>query len=191
MRRAKASIQKVISQAMEVQVGYATLSIFGVVGPTSSGIDPPHSAYSLDGRKFEYFNASETNSFQYNQRFYLSPSLANGSHSLTVTNLQSSSVLYLDYFLIAPVNNGLSSSTSSQMHSGATIASTTPSSTPAASSVAMNDSTSRCTTAIVASVLGTIILGLVLFGIIWLRRRKKRKSKECGISSCTYSRGFT
>jgi len=177
---------------MEVQVGYATLSIFGVVGPTSSGIDPPHSAYSLDGRKFEYFNASETNSFQYNQRFYLSPSLANGSHSLTVTNLQSSSVLYLDYFLIVPVNTGLSSSTSSQMHSGATIASTTPSSTPAASSVGtMNDSTSRRTTAIVASVLGTIIVVLVLFGIIWLRRRKKRKSKECGISSCTYFRGFT
>lgn len=155
------------------------VSVYGTIGPVRASYVSPVSSYSVDGTTPVAYPASQSQYVQYNQRFYQSPVLPSGQHSLIVTNTLNSDALFLDYFIVQP-----ESVTS-------TSVSPSSSSTGLPSTVGGGDS-ARTTAVVVGCIVGAVagVAILLTFFFFWFRRqRRQEQAKPSGadvVSSCEF-----
>ncbi|KAF8064351.1 hypothetical protein FPV67DRAFT_1672066 [Lyophyllum atratum] len=80
----------------------STVAVYGTVAPATDG--PPHiSTYSIDGGSPVTYTAVPGSGVQYKQRFFRSPELAEGQHTLVITSTVPGTSFWLDYFEITEV----------------------------------------------------------------------------------------
>ena len=80
--------------------------------------ETPQSSYSIDGGSLTFFKGAAGVLTEPGTLFYTSPSLSNGQHTLTITNLNDTSTLFIDYFIVVTTgtaSTGTSSTSSSQV----------------------------------------------------------------------------
>lgn len=82
------------------------VSVYGTLGPRDVQLLAPQSNFSIDGGSSATYQAVQRPTVQYSTRFYTSPLLPNGEHTLVVTNLITSDSLFLDYFTVLRDENG-------------------------------------------------------------------------------------
>jgi len=166
-----------LGQLLSSHTPYATsgvsLSWYGFI-PRELPITSSPATYSIDGQtpvNFLLKGLSSNATTYYNQKFFETPQLTAGPHTLkAVFQGNRSTPLTLDYLI---VQNGTVSST------------TTSGSSQATSSTTGNDGTStsgKASTpvgAIVGGVIGGLaLIAFVIFGFLFLRRRQKRVAQE-------------
>jgi len=145
--------------------------VYGTLGPRNAQRLSPQSSYSVDGSTPVTYQAVQNPSVQYSVRFYVSPLLPNGQHTLSVTNLITSDSLFLDYFLVLRADDDTSPSQLVPVASTGKSASQTP--TGAANAVEEKPSSNTGT--IVGSAIGAAALVILAVAIMfWLRGRNKR-----------------
>lgn len=89
---------------------------------TVRGSDTPQSSYSIDGGSSTTFKPSSQVLSRYGVLFYTSPSLQNGQHTLVITNLNDTSTLFIDDFIIVTTGSASTSTHSSSSASTSTAA---------------------------------------------------------------------
>jgi hypothetical protein len=166
-----------VSEAFSNKCGLGVqISVVGTIGPRTVGVVSPQSNYTVDGGNPNVYTATQDSTVHYSTRFYLSPVLPNGQHTLIVTNVLDSDSFFIDYFLI------YKSSTDTANVVTVTLT-TTPTST-SQSSRSTGLSTANTGT-IVGSALGAAVLVVLAVALIlWLRSRNKRDFDEANIPSC-------
>lgn len=93
-----------------------SVAVYGTVG-----LDSPTSAYLLDGGSPSLYAPGKSNTMVYQHLFYQSPTLANGEHTLLITDA-GSGMLWIDYLSYTPsVPPQSVSSLASSSHSPSTI----------------------------------------------------------------------
>ncbi|KAJ3575816.1 hypothetical protein NP233_g851 [Leucocoprinus birnbaumii] len=174
-----------------------SITVYGTVSANNVD-DGTKSAYSIDGGIGSTYTTSPTKSTQYQVKFFQSPTLSPGRHTLEITNESPGGWFWLDYVLVAnstaPSSSSVSSSSAATSTSTASVSltSSTPTFTPPSTvTVAYTPSFTPSTDAdeaaadtnvhhhkgpnagpIVGAVFGTMF-GLVLLGVlIWFVRRK-------------------
>jgi hypothetical protein len=153
------------------------IAVVGTIGPRTAGFVSPQSNYSVDGSTPNVYSAVQDGSVHYSTRFYLSPTLTDGQHTLVVTNILDSDSFFIDYFLVYKSANDTSFNPKI-----VTVTLTTPSQTASSSK---SGSSGSNTGTIVGSALGAAVLIVVAVAfILWLRGRKKRNSDGLIDSSC-------
>ena len=149
------------------------ISVVGTIGPRTAGVVSPQSNYTVDGSTPNVYTATQDSTVHYSTRFYLSPTLPDGQHTLIVTNILDSDSFFIDYFLVYK-----SSTDTSWSPKVVTVTSTTTPSSTSQSSASSGRSTANTGT-IVGSALGAAALVIVAVAIIlWLRGRNKRDFDE-------------
>jgi hypothetical protein len=127
----------------------------------------------------------QSSGVRYSTRFFASPLLSNGQHTLVVTNLISSDFLFLDYFIVLRVDND----TTSQLVPvpSATLTSGKPPSQTSGATTIEGKSSSNTGT-IVGSAIGAAALVILAVALmLWLRGRNRRTQDEAIVrNSCTY-----
>jgi len=155
------------------------IAVVGTIGPRTAGFLSPQSNYSVDGSTPNVYTAVQDGSVHYNTRYYLSPTLSDGQHTLFVTNILNSDSFFIDYFLVYK-----SAADTSFNPKVVTVTLTTPIASQTGSGSKSGNSSSN-TGAIVGSALGAAALIVVAVAfILWLRGRKKRMSDVLIDSSC-------
>jgi len=86
------------------------VAVFGHIMQKNPGISPPFTSYSIDGGPVTTYEESQDDIEHPNQRFYQSPVLPNGQHTIVVTNLWphvpgGHAAYFLDYFQIVTADN--------------------------------------------------------------------------------------
>jgi len=158
--------------------------VHGTLAPRNAQRLSPQSSYSVDGNSPVTYQAVQSSSVQYSVRFYASPLLPNGQHTLFVTNLITSDSLFLDYFLILRADNDTSPSQLVPVASISTGKSASQSPTSAANTVEGNPSSSSNTGTIVGSAIGAAALVILAVAIMfWFRGRNKRTQDDAIINS--------
>jgi len=76
------------------------VAVYGTTRPPASGTVSPQSSYTVDRNGPVTYTPPQDGDVQYRQLFYESPTLPNGQHTLTVTNLHDSDEFFLDYFVV-------------------------------------------------------------------------------------------
>ncbi|KAF4617516.1 hypothetical protein D9613_006330 [Agrocybe pediades] len=139
------------------------ITVFGSIGPSSIYGEAPTSLFSIDNGRAQQFDPAGTQSADeglYNQRFFQSPVLSPGRHTLVVTisdvpSLKSSFIVdYLDIVGGGPVPPGAGSSSASSLSS---FSSSTPAPTPP--KTIESSSSSSSSTSSTATTTSTTISG--------------------------------
>ncbi|PSR71009.1 hypothetical protein PHLCEN_2v13113 [Hermanssonia centrifuga] len=165
------------------------VEVYGTIGPTGDAL--PMSTYLLDSTSILTYVAANVSATTYQNQFYLSPVLQDGSHTLVIT-VTSQGFYWLDYLLYTPSSNNLASapiSSSSSLSSSSSISSAlsaTSSAGSAASSTSScphangSQSSSIPVGAIAGGVVGGFILGaLLIAGLLYCwKRNPTGTSKE-------------
>lgn len=173
------------------------ISVMGSVGPAVSGTVPPQSNYSIDGGTPTTYTANQDQGVHYNTKFYQSPVLPDGRHTLVITNLLVSDSLYLDFFLIYKSATDPSSASPKVSMVTVTRPTTilfTPTQTNSDTGVPTSTdkpSTSGSNTAAIAgSFFGAAVFIVLAFAaIIYLRGRNKRNKQDIDPDDITYPKG--
>ena len=160
------------------------VSVYGTLGPRVVERLAPQSNYSIDGSPPDTYQAVQTSSVQYSTRFYASPRLSNGQHTLLVTNLITSDFLFLDYFLVLRADPD--TAPPQLLPSTGRLPTQSPS-PPAANTVEGKPSSNSNTGTIVGSAIGAAALViLAVAAMLWLRSRDKRTwPEDTRVNSCT------
>lgn len=116
--------------------------VYGVVLASESS----QSSYSLDGGNSTVFNAPSAFLTQYGALFYTSPILPNGQHNLTITSLNDTEILYIDYFVIVTTGTSASSSSLRSTFSPSPVISSSKSTVTNATVLGTTSSVSRSET---------------------------------------------
>lgn len=77
--------------------------------------ETPQSSYSIDGGSPTIFKGAAGVLTEPGTLFYTSPSLSNGQHTLTITNLNDTNTLFIDYFIVVTTGTASASTSSSQI----------------------------------------------------------------------------
>ncbi|EFI27467.1 hypothetical protein CC1G_15502 [Coprinopsis cinerea okayama7 len=179
----------------------ATINFVGtgisVYGTIAGGIArrSPRSSYAIDDEDEVIFEGDPGLTVQYNQLFYQSPTLSEGEHTLTITNLATDGQLFLDVLMVEPLERPLvttvtttataTASAATQPVQTVTVTASAPGSL--ASGTAEDAQTSAVgaqsgganTGAIAGGVIGAILFLLLLgAGFAFWKRRKNRKDVD-------------
>lgn len=88
-----------------------SIAVLGTLGANNTNQTAPQSQYQLDENKPVVYQPILTSGAQRNQKFYQSPEVLYDKHTLIVTNLiNGSSLLIIDYFVVATANSTISAS---------------------------------------------------------------------------------
>jgi len=166
------------------------------LGTIAGGIrDRPSSSYAIDGGTPVVFEgAPRPIGAQYFQTFFQSPTLPDGPHTLVITNTGTDASLFLDYFLVTPVGDGVrtvtTTATTTTTQAGTITASrvvtvtATPTGTAVGAGAASGEQKGGSNAGAIA---GGIIGGLVLLALIaaaamfW--KRRKAMERDAGVGS--------
>ncbi|KAG6814276.1 hypothetical protein H0H87_008655 [Tephrocybe sp. NHM501043] len=94
------SISKLIEYTVFVVGSY--VAVYGRIPSTSVNKDPPVSTYSIDGSTPYTFTPSTYSTPHYKQRYFASPKLSDGEHTLVITSTLELAFFWIDYFEITP-----------------------------------------------------------------------------------------
>ncbi len=151
------------------------VGVYGTIAVASNPGGAPITIFSLDDDvdRTEYSAIPPQSTDLYMQRWYFSPPLENGQHTLVASNYLNGASMFLDYFVVtSPIST--SSSQSSSPQSNGNSSTTSPSSTTAG--------------VIVGGVLGGVIIILTAVIIILLVRSRRQKPESAKMKT---TRGCT
>ncbi|KAF8347552.1 hypothetical protein F5887DRAFT_1131264 [Amanita rubescens] len=134
------------------------VGVYGTIAVASNPGGAPITIFSLDDSvdRTEYSAIPPQSTDLYLQRWYFSPPLENGQHTLVASNYLNGASMYLDYFVV-----------------------TSPTSAPSLQSSPQSTSPSSTTLGvIVGGVLGGVIIILTAVIIILLARSRRRKAES-------------
>ncbi|KAG6855512.1 hypothetical protein H0H87_001803 [Tephrocybe sp. NHM501043] len=80
----------------------SSVAVYGTISDTGAYKDPPVSTYSIDGSTPYTFTAGTYSKPQYKQRYFASPKLSDGEHTLVITSTLELAFFWIDYFEITP-----------------------------------------------------------------------------------------
>ena len=145
-----------------------SIGAYGTIGSSNSNLSAPETSYQLDGNEPVTYQPTLMTSAQHYQRFYQSPQVAKGQHTLIVTNLINDTDIFIfDYLVILTGNNASST---------ASIPTSTKTSLP-------SNSEHHRTAVITGSIFG-VLAGLLLLGLTYfLIRRRKRRELEAPLTN--------
>lgn len=132
------------------------VGVYGTIAVASNPGGPPITVFYLDDDvdRTEYSPVPPQSTDLYMQRWYFSPPLENGQHTLVASNFLNGSSMYLDYFVVTSPTSTSSSHSASPLSKSATTAG-----------------------AIVGGVLGGVIIILTAVIIILLARSRRQKAE--------------
>ncbi|PSR71007.1 hypothetical protein PHLCEN_2v13111 [Hermanssonia centrifuga] len=165
------------------------VEVYGTIGPTGDVL--PTSTYLLDSASILTYVAANVSATTYQNQFYQSPVLQDGSHTLVIT-VTSQGYYWLDYLLYTPSSNNLASAPISSSSSLSSSSSTSSALSATSSAGSAASSTSSCphangsqsssipVGAIAGGVVGGFILGaLLIAGLLYCwKRNPTGTSKE-------------
>lgn len=178
-----------------------TISVYGTI---AGGLRAraPRSSYSIDGGTPVEYEAELTRAVQYNVQFFQSPTLSEGTHTLTITNTgDDSAQFFLDMFMVTPLERPLlttvtqttTASASTAAARTVTVTQSAPSSSltlppsSAESDTESNPESSQTgassktnTGAIAGGIIGAVAFLLLLAGafVLWRKRQQKKKKAD-------------
>ncbi|KAF8064350.1 hypothetical protein FPV67DRAFT_216773 [Lyophyllum atratum] len=80
----------------------SSVAVYGTVADSGVYKDPPISTYSIDGSSSVTYSAVPGSKAQYKQRYFQSPDLSDGEHTLVITSTVANAYFWLDYLEFAP-----------------------------------------------------------------------------------------
>ena len=155
------------------------ISVFGTQCDPAGG-NTTVSTYMIDnGGQSTYTVPSGVVCNQNFVNFFTSPPLANGKHTLVITNLNQNAWYFLDYLQV--LSPGSSSTSNVTITASAASSSSASSSTSQSSSTNGSSSKSMNTGVIVGSVLGAaavVAIVILAFMVYWRKRRQAPRTHE-------------
>lgn len=80
----------------------SSVAVYGTISDSGVYKDPPISTYGVDGASSVTYSATAGTKAQYKQRFFQSPKLADGEHTLLITSTVANAFFWVDYIEFTP-----------------------------------------------------------------------------------------